>query len=68
MVMRYSDKNKTVEQEEQERSIASRESLYGGNATAQILLNGLVRAARNQLGVGADGNPDRYQQGAHDGA
>jgi len=45
-----------------------RESLAGENAAAEMILNGLARAARNRKKVGADGNPVRYQWGAHDGA
>lgn len=44
-----------------------REPPDGENAVAEIILNGLARAARNQLKVGADGNPVRYQWGAYDG-
>lgn len=39
----------------------------GGNAVAEVILNGLVREARNHLRVGAYGSPVRYQRGAYDG-
>ena len=39
----------------------------GGNAVTKVILNGLVREARNLLRVGAYGNPVRYQWGAYDG-
>jgi len=43
-----------------------RESLTGENAVTKMILNGLVRAARNREKVGADGNPVRYQWGTYD--
>ena len=42
-------------------------SADGGNAVTKVILNGLVREARNHLRVGAYGNPFRYQWGAYDG-
>ncbi|MDF2543171.1 MAG: hypothetical protein K0S47_2889 [Herbinix sp.] len=39
----------------------------GGNAVTKVILNGLVREARNHSRVGAYGNPVRYQWGAYDG-
>ena len=39
----------------------------GGNAVTKVILNGLVREARNVKRVGAYGNPVRYQWGAYDG-
>jgi hypothetical protein len=39
----------------------------GGNAVTKVILNGLVREARNPWKVGAYGNPVRYQWGAYDG-
>ena len=39
----------------------------GGNAVTKVILNGLVREARNLWRVGAYGNPVRYQWGAYDG-
>lgn len=37
------------------------------NAVTKVILNGLVREARNLRKVGAYGNPVRYQWGAYDG-
>lgn len=38
-----------------------REPSVGENAVTGIILNGLARAARNQMRIGAAGNLDRYQ-------